>query len=81
MKIQDLIDALEEQKRIYGEQTEVRFAQQPSWPLEYSIDETVVAFEPSEDDNRETGEPIVYLAEADQIGYLPGAVSEELGWR
>jgi hypothetical protein len=26
------------------------------------------------------GQPVVYLVEAEQLGYLPGSVAEELGW-
>ena len=51
---------------------EVRFASQPNWPFEYSIEDNY-------------GEPVetanaVYLAEGRQIGYLPGEVKEQLGW-
>ena len=38
MTIQELIDQLEDMKDLVGENAEVRFASQPSWPFEYSID-------------------------------------------
>lgn len=37
MTIQELIDQLEDMKDSVGENAEVRFASQPSWPFEYSI--------------------------------------------
>ena len=59
--------------------TEVRFASQPNYPFEYDIDNVVVV----EVENKRTGdsEESVYLEEGRQIGYLPGDVSRELGWR
>ena len=54
----------------------VRFASQPSWPFEYSINgviQTIV-------DNRGNEEDIVYLEEGRQIGYLPKEAKDELGW-
>ena len=54
----------------------VRFASQPSWPFEYSINgvvQTVV-------DNRGNEEDIVYLEEGRQVGYLPKEAKDELGW-
>jgi len=47
---------------------EVRLATQPSWPFEYDVSEV-----------GET-EDVVYLAEGEQVGYLPAAVSAGLGW-
>jgi hypothetical protein len=58
---------------------EVRFASQPNYPFEYDINDIVVV----EVENKRTGdsEEVVYLEEGRQIGYLPGDVSRELGWR
>ncbi|MBC8638253.1 hypothetical protein IAG25_15635 [Caballeronia sp. EK] len=53
-------------------QAEVRFAHQPSWPLEYKIGQVA---ELLTDDGF-----MVYLAEGEQVGYLPGQVTESLGW-
>jgi hypothetical protein len=61
----ELIEALSD----YPEEAEVRLAQQPAWPFEWGIGEPVFV------------EGVVYVPEAGQIGYLPGAVSQELGWR
>jgi hypothetical protein len=57
---------------------EVRIAHQPSWPLESSTDSVIsVDFE----DEDEMGvEVVVYIAAGEQLGYLPGAAAEELGW-
>lgn len=74
----------------YPDETEVRFAAQPNWPFEYSISADITdngsgnENEDGEDEDQtdENGEPtIVWLAEGEQIGYLPGAVVTGLGWR
>lgn len=54
------------------EDMEVRLAMQPAWAMEYSIGEAVQV--------EIDGEEVLYLSENNQLGYLPGAVSEELGW-
>ncbi len=54
----------------------VRFASQPSWPFEYSINGVVQTIV----DNRGNEEDIVYLEEGRQVGYLPSEAKEELGW-
>jgi hypothetical protein len=64
MTVAELIDILEGM----DPDMEVRFASQPSWPFEYSISDIY----PTEN--------VVYLAEGEQIGYLPGEVASELGW-
>lgn len=51
---------------------EVRFASQPNWPFEYSINDAV----PVKTDDGE----IIYLEEGTQLGYLPGEAKDELGW-
>ena len=66
--------------------SEIRLAMQPSWPFEYDISDVIpVEDEDATDEEIETfnGSPcdIVYLVEGRQIGYLPGHVSRELGWR
>lgn len=52
------------------EDTEVRFAMQPSWPLMYSLDS----------DTYVERDGILYLAEYYQEGYLTEGVADELGW-
>lgn len=59
----------------YPDDTIVRFAHQPSWPLEYTISDRVVLVE-----GDDAGPDFLYLAEESQIGYLPGTVASELGW-
>lgn len=54
---------------------EVRLAMQPSWPFEYTINDYAVIEGEDEDD---VG--TLYLTEGHQIGYLPKAVCDELGW-
>lgn len=53
------------------DETEVRIAFQPSWPLEYSIDEN----------NYAERDGVFWLAEDGQIGYLTEGIAGELGWR
>lgn len=77
--IRELIDELEELAEEHGDDCEVRIAHQPSWPFEYGIGEVVA--DVSEDDEEEPGSAIVYIAEKDQIGYLPGTACKLLGWR
>jgi len=72
MTVQELIEEL----RLFDQEAQVRFASQPSWPFEYSINgviQTIV-------DNRGNEEDVVYLEEGKQIGYLPTEAKEELGW-
>jgi len=74
MIVQELIEMLEGM----SPDAEVRFASQPSWPFEYSIDQVVVG-NPNEEDDRVAPETI-YLVEGHQIGYLPDEIKEEIGW-
>ena len=74
MTVADLIEEL----KWMPEGAEVRFASQPNWPFEYSIDDVISV----EIENRCTGEAegVVYLAEGRQLGYLPSEAKDELGW-
>ena len=68
-------ELIEELKYMDGDAT-VRFASQPSWPFEYSINgviQTTVQ-------HRDEEEDVVYLEEGRQVGYLPTEAKEELGW-
>ena len=60
---------------------EVRLAMQPSWPFEYSIDSVEVIDNDPDGLDDEPIEGIVYLVEGSQLGYLPGDVCANLGWR
>lgn len=71
------------------EDMEVRFASQPSWPFEYSINgaEVVDLNQPDDDEDTRTDEDreddadeVLYLVEGNQIGYLPGVVTRAIGW-
>lgn len=73
MTISELIGDLEDLAADYGDDTEVRMANQPNWPFEYSIDSVVAA-----DDDVDV--PVVYIVEGEQLGYLPVDVTAELGW-
>lgn len=71
MKVRELIAALAD----VDQEAEVRLAFQPSYPQEYSVDRNG-AYEVAV-----PGEGIVvYIAEGLQIGGLPRAAREELGW-
>ena len=72
MRVEELIELLEG----CNPEAEVRFASQPSWPFEYSI-ETAIEVDL---DGNDTGIPkdVVYLEEGIQIGYLPELAKFEL---
>jgi hypothetical protein len=59
---------------------EVRIAQQPSWPFEYSISQVVEA-KPVDESDDDDSDPVVYIAEGMQLAYLPAEASMVLGWR
>jgi hypothetical protein len=83
MKVADLMEMLEG----LPEDADVRFAHQPSYPFEYSIRDVVMvdlAADPYVEDRdmREPpADPVVYLVEGAQVGYLPGIAAREIGWR
>jgi hypothetical protein len=54
---------------------------QPSWPFEYSISSVELIDNNPEDSDEGELDAIVYLVEGTQLGYLPGNVCEEIGWR
>lgn len=67
---------------------EIRFASQPNWPFEYSIEDVYVVDlnegdeyynEESEEEEVEPNE-VVYLVEGNQLGYLPHVVKKSIGW-
>jgi len=72
MTVGELIQEL----KYMDEDATVRFASQPSWPFEYSINGVVQTIV----DNRGNEEDIVYLEEGRQVGYLPKEAKDELGW-
>ena len=72
MTVGELIQEL----KYMDEGATVRFASQPSWPFEYSINGVVQTIV----DNKGNEEDIVYLEEGRQVGYLPKEAKDELGW-
>lgn len=63
--------------------TEVRIAEQPSWPFEYAISGVVeVRMGDREDgaDPDDTSTSVLYLVEGEQLAYLPGLASRAIGW-
>ena len=70
MTVAELIEEL----KYMDQDLEVRFASQPSWPFEYSINGVV---EVDVDDNSQR---VVYLEEGSQLGYLPSEAKNELMW-
>jgi hypothetical protein len=89
MTIRELIEQLEEHAEAHGDALEVRLAQQPSWPFEYSIARVEVADTSDDDESNEDDEDdaelvapqvVCYLTEGTQLGYLPGAAARAIGW-
>lgn len=70
MTVAELIAILED----FDGDAEVRLAQQPSWPFEYSIARFGVEIAEVE------GADVVYIAEGSQLGYLPGVARDAIGW-
>ena len=78
MTAQELIEEMEWAIEQNKGDVEVRFASQPKWPFEYSID-TAVTVE-VEDKNSDETEKVVYLSEGTQLAYLNEKAREEIGW-
>lgn len=64
MTVQELIELLQDMPLT----APIYWAAQPTYPFQYSID-SVIEVNGS-----------VYIVENEQIGHLPGLVSQELGW-
>jgi len=75
VRVIELLEALAE----LPEDAEVRLASQPSWPMEFRLDGPTFVDEEQDEDG--SAGPVVYLTEAEHVGYLPGFVARELGWR
>lgn len=77
MTLAELKELVDDMVNSIGEEeawdVQVRFASQPNWPFEYSIESMIVSEQPGPPD-------VVYLAEDQQLGYLPRSIKEELGW-
>ena len=74
LTVSQLIEELED----LDPDAEVRLATQPNWPFEWHLStiEPGPAMPVTIDD-----QPVVYLVEGEQLGYLPDPVCRELGWR
>jgi hypothetical protein len=68
-ELRDLVDQTSELE----DNVEVKFASQPSWPFEYSINDYHVI-------DRENGDQEIFFEEGTQLGYLPGEVKDEICW-
>lgn len=91
MTIRELIDE-QDIATEHGDTIEVRLAIQPRWAFEYAVGCVAVCDpedtddeedEDSDDDegtNGEEQEPVVYIGEGSQLGYLPGQAARVLGW-
>ncbi len=73
MTVEELMELLEQ----FPPEAEVRIAQQPSWPFEYSIHDVAAV---PEDDDTKCEDVVVYIVEGQQLGYLPGDITQEIGW-
>ena len=83
MTARELLEQLQDVVAEFGDQVEVRWAAQPRWAFEYSIGDVQVATLKASRHARAAGaqdETVIYLAEGQQIGYLPAAASVALGW-
>jgi hypothetical protein len=68
MTVAELIQELE----YLNPEAEVRLAEQPRWAFEHGISQIAEA--------EIEGEPVVYIAEGGQLGYLPSEAHEVLNW-
>jgi len=75
MRVDKLIEELQYIREMHGD-IECRLAIQPRWPFEHSISEIATATL----DNSSEEEVIAYIAQGDQLDYLPGAARNELCW-
>jgi hypothetical protein len=79
MTLDELIEELQylQESGVPGD-TAVRFASQPSWPYEYSIN----SVQEVQIDDEEAAEPVtvIFLEEGRQLGYLPAEAIFQLGW-
>ena len=83
MTAQELVEKLQDHIDAYGPEAEVRLAEQPSYPFEYSIlgctDSLILGADPDDEDNEhpQTDEagypkepPVFYIVEGSQLGYF-----------
>jgi hypothetical protein len=84
MKLNELIEQLQELADNGLGEADVRLAIQPSWPFEHSIGRIVTSDDglPDEDDDEEDDddEAVIYIGEGSQLGYLNSRGTNALGW-
>ena len=96
MTCNELIELLQEAVMMNdGNDCDVRLAEQPKWAFEYNLrDEWALTRETESGKELEDGEQtpqdedghpvpvtaVCYLAEGNQIGYLPAQAAEQLNW-
>lgn len=86
MKLKELIETLQEIEEAIGGDVEVRYAHQPRWAFEYSIRgaayvEAGKDYYDFDDEDRPpipAKKSVVYLAEGQQLNYLPGEAARAL---
>lgn len=80
MRVRELLEILE----YMNGDDEIRIASQPSWPMEHAIYDAVwvgIPHTPYEDEDDDTQAPgVVYIVEGEQLGYLPEAAQQAVGW-
>ena len=65
----------------YDPDTPVRLASQPGWPFEYTLGAVAQTPDDAEGDGTEpTKDPVVWIGEGQQAGYLPEIACTALGW-
>lgn len=73
----ELITALQD----YDPNTPIRLATQPGWPFEYTLGRVALSPNDAQGDGTEpTSDPVVWIAEGRQVGYLPPIARNALGW-
>lgn len=75
------MDTIDRRLRDYDPDTPIRLATQPGWRFEYTLGRVVLTPNDDEGDGTEpTSDPVVWIAEGRQVGYLPPIARNALGW-
>lgn len=73
----ELITALQD----YDPGTPIRLATQPGWRFEYTLGRVALSSNDAEGDGTEpTSDPVVWIAEGRQVGYLSEIARNSLEW-
>jgi hypothetical protein len=80
LNLRELIEDLEDLAEEFGDDAEVRLAQQPRWAFEYSLGRIAGTKGRPAKGNREATPACIYLGEGSQLGYLPQAAAVALDW-